>query len=1046
MFFTIGKIEKLLQEIRAAMNYQSLDIPRFKFYAGDCPGAQAPDFDDSAWDEFQTGGLWGGYDQIAWFRARVAIPAAWRDQKLVLRFLVGPRDGYGSTAETQLYVNGFPLQAIDVWHEQAWLPPEYAGQDEILIALRAWSGMYQVPPQRRFKEARLIWVDEPTERFYYLADTLLKAVKQLSENDLNQVLLLERLNQAFLRIDFIQPRSPAFYQSVAEGDRFLRAQLDELRGSGVRQAVNAIGHSHIDMAWMWQSHHTREKARRTFSTMLHLMRQYPEFCYLHSSPQLYKFVKQDDPELYARVRAKVASGQWEATGGMWVESDTNIPGGESLVRQVLFGQRFFRQEFGRECKVLWMPDTFGFSWVLPQLMKLSGLEYFASSAIHWSRFTRFPHDTFRWRGLDGSEVLVTFFTAPGETIKNHYNYNGLIAPYDVQVAWEHYRQKALNQELLMPFGWGDGGGGPTQGMIESIRAQTDLPGLERVQIGKVEPYFERLAARLVGQDAPVWDGELYKEATRGVYTSQARNKRANRQAESLYHNAEWLCALTDVLTGGESYPQQALNQGWELILHNQFHDVLPGTSIPAVVVDSLAELARAAEIGQGCLAQAEGTLLSGLHSQAASLVVFNPLGWERGGLVELPWSEALEGQTLSGPGIPSQAVQQIIREGQKALLFEVDGIPSLGYRAFELVADPPAGSQTSLRVAADLLENPFFRLTFNQRGQITSIYDKQNRREVLPPGGLANVLQLFEDRSMHGEAWEIDIYYQDKVQAIENLTEAVVEESGPLRATLRLTWRFAASRLTQWISVYRSSPRIDFRSELDWHEHQVLLKAAFPVNVRATAATYEIQFGNLERPTHWNTPHDLAHYENPAQKWVDLSEGNYGVALLNDCKYGYDVRDHVLRLTLHRSPTEPDPTADQGLHSFTYSLLPHAETWRASAVVPEAYALNNPLWGALLPPNPGGSLPPAFALARLDCDHVIIETIKKAEDEQAWIVRLYECKQMRNPAVRLTFGRAIERAVSCDLLEGNESPAPFVENQLAFAIAPYEIKTFKVWL
>lgn len=1046
MFFTIGKIEKLLQEIRAAIAYQSLDIPRFKFYAGDCPGAQTVDFDDSAWDEFQTGGLWGGYDQIAWFRARLAIPAEWRDQKLVLRFLVGPRDGYASTAETQLYVNGFPLQAIDVWHEQAWLPPEYARQDQILVALRAWSGMYQVPPQRRFKEARLVWVDEATESFYYLAATLLKAIKQLDENSLDHVTLLDRLHHAFLQIDFIQPRSPAFYRSVAAANAYLRVQLEGLHGSGLKHSVNAIGHSHIDMAWMWQSRHTREKARRTFSTMLHLMRQYPEFCYIHSSPQLYKFVKQDDPALYARIRAKVASGQWEATGGMWVESDTNIPGGESLVRQILFGQRFFRQEFGRESKVLWMPDTFGFSWVLPQLMKLSGLEYFASSAIHWSRFTRFPHDTFHWRGLDGSQVLVTFFTAPGETIKNHYNYNSLIAPYDVQVAWEHYRQKAINQELLMPFGWGDGGGGPTQEMIESIRAQADLPGLGRVQTGKVEPYFERLAARLEGQDVPVWDGELYKEATRGVYTSQARNKRANRQAEILYHNAEWLCALVDVLTGEGLYPQAALNRGWEMILHNQFHDVLPGTSIPAVVVDSLAELAQAAEIGRECLRHAESSLLANLCTQAESLVVFNPLGWERGGLVELPWSGALEGKTLSGSGTPAQTVQPIVRDGQQAMLFEVDGIPSLGYRTFELVPDPQPGSGTSLRVAADLLESPFFRVKFNQRGQISSIYDKQNRRDVLPPGGLGNVLQLFEDRSMHGEAWEIDLYYQDKAQAIENLTEAVVEESGPLRATLRLSWQFASSRLTQRISVYRSSPRIDFRSELDWHEHQVLLKAAFPVDVRATMATYEIQFGNLARPTHWNTPHDLAHYENPAQKWVDLSEGNYGAALLNECKYGYDVKDNVLRLTLHRAPTEPDPGADQGLHTFNYSLLPHAGTWRESAVIAEAYTLNQPLWGALLPPNPSGSLPLAFALARLDCDHVILETVKKAEDEPAWIVRLYECKQMRNPAVRLTFGRAIERAVSCDLLEGNESPASFVENQLVFAIAPYEIKTFKVWL
>jgi alpha-mannosidase len=475
MFFTVGKIQKQLKEIKASIHRERRDILQFRFIESDCSGAQAPDFDDGTWDNFSLGSLWGGYDKIAWFRTHVSIPKAWRDEKVILRFIVGPRDGYGSTAETQLYVNGFPMQAIDVWHEEAWLPPEYTQLDEIVLALRAWNGIYLTPPQRRFKEAALIKIDQPTERFYYLTDTLLKAVQQLDENDLRRTSLLDLLNQAFIRVDFFEPRSPSFYQSVATALEQLTEGLKKLQVGEIKPSVNAIGHSHIDMAWMWQSHHTCEKARRTFSTMLHLMRQYPEFQYLHSSPQLYQFVKQDDPELYARVKEKISSGQWEVTGGWWVESDTNLAGGESLVRQVLFGKRFIRREFGLDSKVLWMPDTFGFSWVIPQLIKKSGMEFFACSSIHWSKFNRFPHDTFHWRGMDGSEVLVTFFTTPGVTIKNHYNYNGLANPYDVKTAWEHYRQKDVNTELLMPFGWGDGGGGPTREMLEAIRAQADIP-------------------------------------------------------------------------------------------------------------------------------------------------------------------------------------------------------------------------------------------------------------------------------------------------------------------------------------------------------------------------------------------------------------------------------------------------------------------------------------------------------------------------------------------------------------------------------------------
>jgi alpha-mannosidase len=1041
MFFTVGKIQKQLKEIKSSIHRERRDILQFKYIEGDCPGAQAPEFDDRAWGDFHIGGLWGGYDKIAWFRACVNIPREWRDEKLTLRFLVGPRDGYASTAETQLYVNGFPLQAIDVWHEEAWLPPEFAQLDEIVVALRAWNGIYLTPPQRRFKEASLIRIDAPTERFYSLSSTLLKAVQQLDEHDLRRTHLLALLNRAFTGVNFFEPRSSSYYVSIAESLEQLTEGLKELQTGEIKPSVNAIGHSHIDMAWMWQSRHTREKARRTFSTMLHLMRQYPEFRYVHSSPQLYQFLKEDDPELYDRVKEKIASGQWEVTGGAWVEADTNLTGAESLVRQILLGKRFIRREFGLDCQVLWMPDTFGFSWTIPQLMKQSGLEYFACSSIHWSKFNRFPHDTFHWRGMDGSEVLVTFFTAPGETIKNHYNYNGLADPYDVKTAWEHYRQKDVNTELLMPFGWGDGGGGPTREMIEAIRAQADIPGIPRVHIGKVEPYFERLAERLKDQPVPVWDGELYLEKCHGVYTSQARNKRLNRQSETLYHDAEWLCSLADTLTGSSAYPQRELNGGWEILLHNQFHDILPGTSIPEVFEDSYADYARVRQIGREALEGAQEAVASRVRMDEQSLLVFNPLAWPRQGLVELPWSEELDGKALSTD--EGQLLSQVVASGkEKKLLFETDSVPSLGYRAFPIVA----GSQQDaheMTITPTLLENRFYRILLNAHGQITSLFDKRSGREVLTAPG--NVLQIFEDRSINGEAWEVEIFYQDKMRPVDDLVEAVVEETGPLRGVLRLAWRFANTTICQRLTIYRSCPRIDFRTELDWHERQVLLKAAFPVDVRATRATYDIQFGSIERPTHWNTPFDTAHYENPAHKWVDLSEGNYGVALLNDCKYGYDVKDNLLRITLHRSPTEPDQTADQGWHEFTYGLLPHAGTWRESDVIQEAYALNDPLMARAIPAHPHGNLPSAYAWAEVEADHVVLETVKQAEDDEAWIVRVYECKQYRSSAVSIRFGQPIRRAVECNLLEEEESLAAVQDHRLTFAVRPFEIKTFKIW-
>jgi alpha-mannosidase len=479
-------------------------------------------------------------------------------------------------------------------------------------------------------------------------------------------------------------------------------------------------------------------------------------------------------------------------------------------------------------------------------------------------------------------------------------------------------------------------------------------------------------------------------------------------------------------------------------LHNQFHDVLPGTSIPQVFEDSRADYARAEQIGQKALTRAQAALAERIQTSQEAVLVFNPLAWSRGGLVELPRSESLAGKTLSTESGRSLRSQPVEVDGEKKLLLEVDAIPSLGYRAFPIVPVSEATAEVDeLTVTPALLENRFYRLILDTHGHITSLFDKRNGREVLKAPG--NLLQIFEDRSISGEAWQIDLFYQDKMRVVDKLLEAVVEESGPLRGVLRLTWRFANTTICQRVTLYRNSPRIDFRTELDWHEHQILLKAAFPVNVRATRATYDIQFGSIERPTHWNTPFDMAHYENPAHKWADLSEGNYGVAVLNDCKYGYDVKDNVLRITLHRSPTEPDETADQGRHEFTYSLLPHAGHLRESDVIHEAYALNDPLMACPIRTNPQGDLPVAYTWADTDTDHIVLETVKKAEDEEAWIVRLYEWKQYRSNAATITFGQPIRKAVECNLLEEEESPAAYQGHQLTFAVTPFEIKTFKIW-
>ncbi len=1061
-FFTVEKIERLLRDVRASVTRGSADIPRFKFrqtpFSDDAiAGAERPEYDDRGWDDFHVGGAWGGYDFTAWFRAAVPIPPQWRDRKLALRLLPGPPDGGESTAEALLYVEGRPLQAFDAWHSEAWLPPELSARGEIHIALKAWSGVLGVPERRRFETAQLVWLDEGAERLVALADTLLGTVRTLDETDLRRDMILQALNEAFLAVDFARPGSDGFYASVAGAARGLGHAVDGWREiSELKPRVVALGHAHIDMAWLWRLAHTREKAARTFTTVLHLMRQYPEYRYVHSSPQLYKFLKEDYPEIFARVKERIAAGQWEITGATWVEPDTNLTGGESLVRQFLFGSRWVRQEFGVEMRLLWLPDVFGYSAALPQIIAKSGVRYFLTSKISWSQFNRFPHDTFRWRGLDGTEVLTHFLTTP-EAGTSMFTYNSQMRPVDVKGTWDSYRQRDVNDELLILFGWGDGGGGPTQTMLELATAGRNLPGLPYVELGQAEPFFERLAARVAGKDLPVWDGELYLEYHRGTYTSQARTKRANRLAEIAYHNAEWLSALADVLTGRSDYPLAALNEGWERILLNQFHDILPGSSIRQVYEDAARDYEHVTAIAQRAIERGQRAIAERLAAGRpatgeTSLLVFNPVSWPRDGVVAVPAEQAASLRLSESP-----RAQRVQDEDGPRWLVTVRDVPALGYGVYggDAFTSPlPAIPGDEITVTPTVVENRFHRMELNEHGQITSLVDKRFGREVLAPGSRGNVFQAFEDMPMQYDAWDIDIYYGEKQAEIVDLIESTVEETGPVRGSLRLRWRFRDSTITQRITLHAESPRIDFRTEIDWHEVQTLLKVAFPVAVRATRATYDIQFGSIERPAHWNTSWDWARFEVPAQKWVDLSEGDYGVALLNDCKYGHDIHDNVMRLTLIKSAISPDATADQGRHVFTYSLLPHAGDWRAGGVVHEAYALNYPLLPAPLDCGPkllpwgdrAGELSDRCSLAEVSAGNVIVETVKRSEDDpEAWVFRVYEFEQSRRHRVRLSFCHPVRHAVESNLVEREERPVDFDPGGITFDILPFEIKTFMVW-
>jgi alpha-mannosidase len=864
----------------------------------------------------------------------------------------------------------------------------------------------------------------------------------LPKDDYMRGVILAIIDNTLNLIDWREEGSDSFYESVYKALDFIKGELKSAAGRSKRPEVTCIGHSHIDVAWYWQLWHTREKCSRTFSTVLNLMKQYPEYYFLQSQPQLYKYIKEDYPEIYEKIKERVAEGRWEATGGMWVEADSNVTSGESLVRQLLFGTRFFKKEFGVDNKLVWLPDAFGFSGNLPQIMKKSGFDYFLTTKISWNQFNRPPYDTFKWRGLDGSEVLTHFMTMP-ENAKNPedwgYTYNGDINPYSFKRVWQDYRQKDINsKDVLISFGHGDGGGGTTRDMIENIYISEDMPVIPKAKMGKAEDFFKTLEAE-VGDNRHLdtWDGELYLEVHRGTLTSQAKTKKYNRQSEIVLHDVEALNCFAMTLDNDVNYPQEEINNAWELVLLNQFHDIIPGSSITEVYEDSDAQYKEVLSTGSKLRAEALKNLASKVKTEGPSLVIFNTLSWNREGYIYVDKASiAYEADFVDGDRVLS--AQVIEKDGKAYYMIFVKNVPSYGYKTIKVVEKSSNSSAANVSVDKTVMENKFFKIVLNEKGQLVSIFDKTNNKEVLAEGKLGNVLSAYEDKPFNFDAWDIDIYYKDKQYVVDNLISAEVVEQGAERGTLKLVWKYMNSDIVQYVHLYNNVARVDFETEIDWKEKQTLLKTAFPVDVRSTKATYEIQFGSLERTTHNNTPWDYGQFEVAGHKWADLSERNFGVSLLNDCKYGHSIKNNVIELSLLKSAIEPDPFADKCHHSFTYSLYPHKGDWFEGATVQEGYSLNYEM-PVVYVENTSGQLPSIESFIENDVPGVIVETVKKAEDSNHTVIRMYEYGN-GSATGEISFNKKIKEAFLCDMMEKNQTPIAFEGNKINLEFTPFELK------
>lgn len=980
------------------------------------------------WEEFDSRTMhWYGPDEHYWFRAEYTVPKSMDGKTLYLKVATQVDHwDYAKNPQFLLFVNGQMTQGMDLNHQTVMLERCAKEGETYTIDLQGYTGVM-------FAELTFtmetVEVDETINEIYYDIVVPLQGFSRMQEDDKVRKDLRTILNNTVNLLDLRTPYSEEFYQSIEEAHNYIQKALYEDMSGYEDVIASCIGHTHIDVAWLWTVAQTREKVARSFSTVLKYMEEYPEYKFMSSQPALYQFLKERYPETYEKIKERVKEGRWEPEGGMWVEADCNLTSGESLVRQFLYGKKFFKDEFGIDSRILWLPDVFGYSGALPQIMKKSGIKYFMTTKLAWNQINKVPYDTMMWRGIDGSEIFTHLITTlgVGQSEADFFTtYNGMLHPDAILGGWHRYQNKDINNDILIAFGYGDGGGGPTREMLEtSKRMEKGIRGIPKVRQEFAGNYFEELEERVEGNKSlPVWEGELYFEYHRGTYTSMGRNKRSNRRCEQLLMDVE----LLEVLTGTSE--KEEMDKIWRTVLLNQFHDILPGSSIAEVYEVTKKEYAEIESRLAEMIAEKLNLLMDGGQDKIS---VFNTLGFDRNDVVSLGDCHAAALTDESGKIYPVQET------AQGAVAYITD-IPAKGGKTLQLL-DTVKEEASRIQITENGIETPFYRISIDENGLFTSIYDKECDREVLKAGEKGNLLRMYEDKPMHYDCWDIDMYYSEKYWDAEKADKIQWTEEGPVRATLEIQRTISNSVIKQKIHFYADSRRIDFSTWVDWKEHQHLLKVHFPVNIHSDEATFEVQFGNLKRKIHGNTSWDEARFESCGQKWMDISEGHYGVSLLNDCKYGYSAKDSNIALTLIKSGIEPNKTADQEEHVFTYALYPHKEMWCAAGTVQEAYKLNQPAYA-----TKGELKNTGKSFISTDKDNIIIETVKPAENGDGIIVRLYDCENSLTKAT-LTFAEGmLESVEECNLMEEKEADIEACGNSFTVSVKPYEIKTYRVRL
>ena len=1031
----------------------TLSLPEWRFH-GDVAHPEDSKLDDSSWEVMKVGESWTSGPRV--FRRWVEIP-----QKIDDYAVQGSRAKLDLTLRSNdsititIFVNGAVVYRGDEDMQQpiALTDDAQPGQ-RFLVAVRVDAAEVKTLLYRA-----QVAFEPPASRPdpAMLRTEILAAIPLISAYAEGKAEHEETLNAAIRAIDFSR---------VSKGDqagfdaslRQAQAKLDTLRPWMKQFSVRAIGNSHIDMAWLWPWTETVEVVRNTFRSALDLMREYPDFKFTMSSARTYQWMEEKYPNLFREIQQRVKEGRWEVIGGMWVEPDLNMPDGESLVRQILVGKRYFQEKFGIDVNIGWNPDSFGYNWQLPQIYKKSGIDYFVTSKLLWATdYTKFPYRLFWWQAPDGSRLLSYF---PHE-YDNNFDPERMTADLAFYTPLIYGPKLIDRPEMMYLYGVGDHGGGPTRTMLDAAdRLRSPDAVFPTIEFSTAENFFQDIQRKLPNLNVPTWNDELYFQYHRGVFTTQSETKRRIRESEETLLTAEKLSSLASLY--GRPYPQEEFEHQWKNLLFDHFHDIMPGSGIAVNYLDAkrnLEEVRRAGrEMINGSMTEILAHINTNSNGDGVPVVVFNSLSWPRAEAVEV------EGQLRT----PARAVEVVDSTGKtvssqllgmdaathRAHLLVVATPPALGYKTyFVRAAAKPASGSSALKATADSLENEFIRLTINpQSGCMTSLFDKRSQSEALAPaetdsGGpkasvCGNLLQTFVDKPKQWDAWNIDADFEQQHWDLDKADEINVIESGPIRAVIRIKNHFQSSTFVRDITMYAGVPRVDVKMQADWHEKHILLKVAFPLSAHSDKATFEIPYGSIERPTTRNTPAEQAQFEVPAQRWADISDSKHGFSLLNDSKYGYDARSNVLRLSLLRSPEWPDPHADEGHHEFTYSLYLHGGTWREAQTVRRGYELNYKLMARQTGKHEG-QLASEHSFLQVKPDNVVVTAVKKAEDDNSLVVRFYEWEG-KETDVTLQLPPGAENAAETDLMERTSEKLSVRNDVVHVHVVPYEIKTVKV--